>query len=99
MPELNEIIDKLKKVKPVIEKEYSVEEVGVFGSYARGEQTETSDVDIMVALKQGHTVGLIEFAGLKEFLSDILGIKVDLITKKGIKPALKKYILNEVIYL
>jgi predicted nucleotidyltransferase len=99
MSELNEIIDKLKEIKPVIEKEYSVEEVGIFGSYVRGEQTETSDIDIMVALKQGHAVGLIEFAGLKEFLSNILGLQVDLITKKGIKPALKKYILNEVIYL
>jgi uncharacterized protein len=99
MKELKEIIEKLKEIKPVLENEYEVEEVGVFGSYVRGEQKETSDVDILVSLRQGHSVGLIEFCGLKEFLSDILGLPVDLITKKGIKPALKKYILGEVVYL
>lgn len=99
MKELKEIIEKLKEIKPVLENEYEVEEVGVFGSYVRGEQKETSDVDILVSLRQGHSVGLIKFCGLKEFLSDILGIEVDLITKKGIKPALKKYILSEVVYL
>lgn len=99
MKELSEIIEKLKEVKPILETEYEVEEVGVFGSYVRGEQKETSDVDILVSLRQGHSVGLIKFCGLKEFLSEILGIPVDLITKKGIKPALKKYILSEVVYL
>ncbi len=99
MTEKDKIIQKLKEVKPFLEKEYSVEEIGIFGSYAREEQTETSDVDILVSLRQGHSIGLIEFCGLKEFLSDILGINVDLITKKGIKPTLKKYILNEVLYL
>jgi len=99
MKDFNEIIEKLKELKPVLKKEYEVEELGVFGSYVRGEQRETSDVDIMITLRRGHSVGLIKFCGLKDFLADILGIKVDLITKKGIKPALKKYILSEVIYL
>lgn len=99
MQDLNGIIEKLKEIKPVLESEYEVEEVGVFGSYVRGEQKETSDVDILVSLRQGHSIGLIEFCGLKELLSEILGIPVDLITKKGIKPALKKYILGEVVYL
>jgi uncharacterized protein len=99
MPELSEILEKIKGVKPVLENEYQVEEVGVFGSYVRGEQNLTSDVDILVSLRQGHSMGLIEFSGLKEFLSNVLGIEVDLITKKGIKPALKKFILNEVVYL
>ncbi len=99
MTEKDQIIKKLKELKPYLEKEYSVEEIGIFGSYVKGEQTENSDVDILVSLKSGHCIGLIEFCGLKDFLTDILGINVDLITKKGIKPALKKYILNEVVYL
>lgn len=99
MKNLNEIMEQLKQVKPVLEKEYEVEELGVFGSYVRGEQKEESDLDVMVSLRPGHSVGLIEFCGLKEFLSNILGIKVDLVTKKGLKRGIRNYILNEVIYL
>ncbi|OGH99958.1 MAG: hypothetical protein A2Y25_02435 [Candidatus Melainabacteria bacterium GWF2_37_15] len=99
MEEKGQIIEKLRELKPYLEKEYSVEEIGVFGSYARGEQREDSDIDVLVSLKRGHSVGLIEFCGLKEYLSEILHKNVDLITKKGIKPALKKYILGEVIYI
>jgi len=99
MKEIEIIIEKLRELKPTLETKYEVAEVGVFGSYARDEQTENSDIDILVELKENHSVGLIKFCGLKNFLSSILGKEVDLVTKKGIKPALKKYILNEVIYV
>ena len=99
MKEIDRIIEKLKEVKPVLEQEYEVSEVGIFGSYVRDEQTENSDIDILINLKEGHSVGLIKFCGLKEFLAKVFGKRVDLITKKGIKPALKKYILSEVIYV
>jgi len=99
MKEVDKIIQKLKEFKPILEKEYEVSEVGIFGSYVREEQTENSDIDILVELRKNHSVGLIEFCGLKDFLSKMLGKKVDLVTKNGIKPALKKYILNEVIYV
>ncbi len=99
MNELEDIILKLKELKPELEKDYSVEEIGVFGSYARNEQTENSDLDILVGLKRGHSVGVIKFCGLKNFLAQILNKKIDLVSKRGIHPAIKKYILNEVIYV
>ncbi|OGI01348.1 MAG: hypothetical protein A2Y25_02510 [Candidatus Melainabacteria bacterium GWF2_37_15] len=99
MSELENIIEKLKEVKPILEKEYSVEELGVFGSYARNEQTENSDIDVLVTLKRGHSVGVIKFCGMQMFLSKIFNKKIDLVSKKGIHPALEKYILSEVIYV
>ncbi|MDD3436173.1 MAG: nucleotidyltransferase family protein [Candidatus Gastranaerophilales bacterium] len=80
-------------------KDFDVIEIGIFGSYVRGEAKQSSDLDILISLKPEHHVGLIKFNSLKEFLSNLLNIKVDLVLKTGIKPALKKYILNEVIYL
>ncbi len=99
MNELEKIIEKLKELKPGLEKDYSVEELGVFGSYARNEQTENSDLDILVGLKRGHSVGVIKFCGLQSFLSKIFNKKIDLVSKRGIHPAIKKYILDEVIYV
>ncbi len=82
-----------------MQKKYKVEEIGVFGSYARGEENDSSDIDILVSLKKKHSIGLIKFCDMQKFLSEQLGKEVDLITKKGIKSALRKYILKEVIYL
>ncbi|NLF83878.1 MAG: nucleotidyltransferase family protein [Candidatus Gastranaerophilales bacterium] len=98
MKDYEKILEKLKELKPYLEKEYSVEEIGVFGSYVRDEQTENSDIDILVGLKQGHCVGVIKFCGLQIFLSGIFNKKIDLVSKRGIHPALKKYILSEVKY-
>lgn len=99
MSELEQIIQKLKEIKPELEKDYSVEELGVFGSYARNEQTEKSDLDILVGLRRGHSVGVIKFCGLQNLLSRIFDKKIDLVSKKGIHPAIKNYILSEVIYV
>ncbi len=99
MKDLQEVIQKLKELKPDLEKEYFVEELGVFGSYARNEQTETSDIDVLVSFDQNATVGLLKFSGLQLFLSKIFNKKIDLVSKRGIHPALEKDILNEVIYV
>jgi hypothetical protein len=99
MREIDKIIEKLKELKPILEKDYDVSEIGVFGSYVRDEQTENSDIDILVSFDQNACVGLIKFCGMQIFLSDIFKKKVDLVSKRGIKPALEKYILNEVIYV
>jgi predicted nucleotidyltransferase len=99
MKNIEEIKNKIKSVQNLLNSEYEVQEIGLFGSYIRGEARENSDLDILVSLRQDHNVGLIKFNSLKEFLSNLLGIKVDLVLKDGIKPALAKYILNEVVYL
>ncbi len=94
-------IDKVKKIigahTDILTEKYHVKAMGVFGSYVRGEQTEKSDIDVLVEFTQ--PVGLFTFIGLEEYLSDLLGLNVDLVLKEGIKPGLKEYILREVVPL
>ena len=95
MKDLKDIGEVLKKHKPVLKEKYKVEEIGVFGSYVRGEQSQMSDVDILVQLCE--PVGW-EFLDLKEFLESILNRKVDLVTVNALKPQIKDKILKEVVY-
>lgn len=74
-----------------------METLGVFGSYVRREQNPESDIDILVTFKK--TPGLLKFIELENHLSDLLGVKVDLVMKNVLKPAIGKHILNEVVYL
>ncbi|MDD2785459.1 MAG: nucleotidyltransferase family protein [Patescibacteria group bacterium] len=82
---------------PILKEKYHVKKIGVFGSYARGEQKKGSDVDILVEFKQ--PIGFFEFIRLENFLSRKLNKKVDLVTKKAIKPAAKKGIMKDVKYV
>jgi predicted nucleotidyltransferase len=89
-------IEKILKVhKPVLQEKYKVKEIGVFGSYVRNEQSEQSDIDILVQLNE--PIGW-EFLDLKEFLESILNVKVDLVTVNALKPQIKDRILKEVKY-
>ena len=89
-------IEKILKVhKPVLQEKYKVKEIGVFGSYVRNEQSEQSDIDILVQLNG--PIGW-EFLDLKEFLESILHVKVDLVTVNALKPQIKDRILKEVKY-
>ncbi len=69
--------------------------IGIFGSYARGEQNESSDLDILIDFDE--TINLIELIGLEQELSDLLGVKVDLVTLKSVHPSLKPYIDSDLI--
>jgi predicted nucleotidyltransferase len=94
-------IEKLKAAlaphKEELERKYRVKELGVFGSYVRNEQNKKSDVDILVSFYK--TIDLFTFVELENYLSDILGVKVDLVMKDGLKPRLKERILSEAIYV
>ena len=94
-------VDNIKKViaahTDILTEKYHVKAMGVFGSYVRSEQTERSDIDVLVEFTQ--PVGLFTFIELEEYLSDLLGLNVDLVLKEGIKPGLKEYILREVVPL
>ena len=87
----------LKEQMPFLEKEYNVKTIGIFGSYARNEQEEQSDVDVLVEYSK--TPGFFEFIKLENYLSDILKVKVDLVTKEALKPIIKDNILNETVYV
>lgn len=69
--------------KSLIQKRYKAGELGVFASYVRQEQTETSDVDVLVEFSE--TLSLLKFVNLENYLSDNLGVKVDLVHKAGLK--------------
>ena len=93
---LDEIKKKLEKLKPILRSRFKVKVIGVFGSYARGEETSSSDVDILIDLYEPIGWDLVE---LKEFLETSLKVKVDLVTMTALRPELKDSILKEVIYV
>ena len=92
---LREIETILKKHKSKLKEKFKVKKIGVFGSYARGEDNGASDVDILVELYE--PLGW-EIVDLKDYLEEILGLNVDLVTVKALKPQLSRTILNEVVY-
>ncbi len=97
MRELEIIQNEIKKHKSDILKKYKIKEIGVFGSYIRGEENPESDVDILVDFTE--PIDLFRFLDLEEYLSDLFGKKVDLVSKKTLKPYIGKRILKEVQYI
>jgi len=95
MKSKKEIEKLLRKKKPYLKKRFNVIEIGFFGSYARGEETDKSDIDILVSFSD--SIGW-EFIDLKEYLEKLLDCTVDLVTIKALKPQLKESILREVVY-
>ena len=96
MKTLDDIEQKLKQNKSYLREQYKVKEIGVFGSYIHGEESEDSDVDILVEFEE--TIGW-EFIDLKEYIESLLDRKVDIVTVSALKKQLKNEILQEVIYL
>ena len=95
MTSYTQIIQKLKRRKGRLVREYDISEIGLFGSFVRGEQTKKSDLDILVEFKKAPD--LFKFLELEEDLENYLKIKVDLVRKKAIREELRKNILNELI--
>lgn len=90
-----EIEKMLKRYKPFLKEKFKVKRIGIFGSYIRGEESEKSDVNILVEFSA--QIGR-EFIDLKDFLKDILGKEVDLVTARALKPQIKDNILKEVVF-
>jgi uncharacterized protein len=93
--DLQNILSLLKDMNPFLQKEFNVNSIEVFGSYAKKNQTSRSDLDLLVSFSK--TPGLIKFIELENTLSEKLGIKVDLVMKDSIKPRLRNSILSTVI--
>ena len=91
-----EIIKKLEENRERI-KGYGVRRIGLFGSYARGEERQKSDIDILVEFEKGKKT-FDNYMGLVLFLEDLLGLKVDLVIRENIKTLLKPHILKGVEY-
>ncbi len=94
-------LNKLKKIlqvhKAALKDEFGVIEIGLFGSYTKGNQKKDSDVDILVEFERA--IDLFTYVYLKNHLSDLLGVNVDLVTKKALKPKIGERILSETVYI
>ncbi len=97
MKTLEEIKEILNNNKEILRKKYKVKEIGIFGSYVRGEQRKKSDVDILVEFEE--PVSLLKLVSVENFLKEIVGMKVEVIPKKDIRSELKEKILKEVVYI
>ena len=95
MSTLQELKAKLEAIKPILKEHYKVETIGIFGSYSRGEQTEKSDLDIVVTFSG--PIGLYRFIGLQDFIKKKLGVKVDLVQKGALLPMIKDQVLRETV--
>jgi predicted nucleotidyltransferase len=80
---------------PELRERYGVRTLGVFGAYVRDEQHRSSDLDVLVEFD--YTPTLLEFVDLQYYLGDLLGVKVDLVMKRALKPAIGRRILEEVV--
>ena len=89
------VLQTLKTLKPELARRYHVKTLGLFGSVLRGEQAAGSDVDILVEFEQ--PLGFFRFLELEEYLGERLGQKVDLVSKKALKPQIGRRILQEVV--
>jgi predicted nucleotidyltransferase len=97
MKGLEEIKNTLAVQKRELRQKYRVKEIGIFGSYVRGEQKKRSDVDLLVEFEEPSDLTLLDFVRLENYLSEILGVKVDLVEKNALKPRIGKRILEEVV--
>lgn len=92
---LEEIKRTINGYKLFLKERFKVKSISIFGSYLRSEQSEESDIDILVEFHS--TIDLFEFIELENFLSEILGSKVDLVMKDTLKPRIKDRILKEAV--
>ncbi|MCA0389515.1 MAG: nucleotidyltransferase family protein [Bacteroidetes bacterium] len=93
--DIKQLLQTLQELKPVLTSRFAVKSIEVFGSYAKGEENRQSDLDLLVSFE--NTPGLFKYMELENFLSDSLGIKVDLVMRDSIKPQLASSIFQTII--
>lgn len=91
-----DILTKLRELKPLLRSEYSVKEIGLFGSYASNSAKEGSDIDLLIELDK--PIGW-KYFSLEIYLEKILGCKIDLVTKSALRDRIKDDILSKVKYI
>ncbi len=95
--DINQIMAKLRQYLPSLAATYRVKSLGVFGSYVRREQRSDSDLDLLVTFDE--PPGLLKFIEMENYLTDLLGVKVDLVMQDALKPAIGKRVLAEVVQI
>jgi len=98
MLRFEEIKKVLGKYKGELKEKFHIKEIGIFGSYVRGEGAEKSDIDILVEFEKGNK-DFFNYIKLKYYLKELLGKEVDIVIKEAVKPRLKEKIFSEVRYV
>lgn len=96
MKKVEQIRKKIAQYKSELKSEFGVKEIGIFGSYVRGQQKKNSDLDILVDFTDAPS--LFKFIELENYLRRLLNVKVDLVMKSALKPNIGRHIIGEVIY-
>jgi hypothetical protein len=95
MKQKDEILKTLQSLKPSLSMEYKVKDIGLFGSALDEKSGPDSDIDILVEFKEA--IGFFKFLELEEYLSQQLGGRVDLVSRKALKPFIGRVILDQVV--
>lgn len=88
------IKEKLRRQLPLLKERYHILSLGIFGSYVREDQLPESDLDLLVSFE--NPPGLLKFIEMENYLSDLLGVKVDLVMREALKSRIGERILREV---
>lgn len=96
---LEELRGVLRELLPDLERRYGLRSIEVFGSFVRGEQGRRSDLDLLVEFDPARKLSLYDLVAMEQLLSDRLGVRVDLVEKRGVKPALRDRIIGEAVPL
>ncbi len=94
---LAHIKNTLAVLKPALHERFGVSEIGVFGSWVRGEQRPDSDIDLLVEFDR--PVGLFDIMALEDYLQNVFGHKVDIAVRRSLRQYIGQYILREVEYV
>jgi len=97
MKTLTELKEILRDQEPYLVEKFGVSIIGVFGSYVRNEQRPESDLDVLVELDRPPKISLIGLVELEQYLSEVLGVRVDIAIKKNLKKRIGERILCEVV--
>ncbi|MBA7598549.1 hypothetical protein ES703_05567 [subsurface metagenome] len=96
MKSKEEVLRALKEELPRLREKFNVKSIGLFGSWVRGEQTGQSDVDVLVEFEK--PIGFFKFVEIEDYLSERLGVKVDLVTPDALKPLIRPRVEKEAVY-
>ena len=96
MASVQDILESIKEIKSELKVSFKVKQIGIFGSLVRGEQSESSDVDLLVDLDQ--EADLLDLIGLSQFLEEHLHQRCDVVPRNALRPEIRDQVLHEVKY-
>jgi predicted nucleotidyltransferase len=97
MTDITRITKIIRENKAILREQFKVKQIGVFGSYVRGDTHSGSDVDVLVEFSE--PVSLVKLISLENYLSDLFGVKADVVPKEDIRIELRDRILGEAVYV